>query len=244
MAWMNNPALRESTFQGLTGTGRMTLRGTIGKTFLLFAIMFVFASISWAMHSFALVVVGLIGTLILGFMIPFKSQWAPVTAPIYAVFEGVFVGSVSWWYATAMAGGKYAGAVPLAILGTFCVFAVMLFLYATRIIRVGNLFMTVVMGATAAIGLTYLATLLIGIFNKGIYSLPMYQASPIGIIFSCVVIVVATLNLAVDFREIEDGIASRAPRYMEWYGGFALLVTLVWLYLEILRLLLKLSRSR
>ena len=238
----SNPFLKASNFGSVQGVGAMTLSGTLGKVSVLLVLLLAGSVVGWTVHSMPLLVVGLIGSLGLGIWTSFSPKVSPYTAPAYAVFEGLLVGTISVIYAQSMAGTKYAGAVPLAVLGTLVVFAVMLFLYATRIIKVGNTFVAVVAGATAAIGLTYLFTLLGGIFFKGLYSMPIYQASPIGIGFSAFVIVVAALNLALDFKMIEDGTNARAPKFMEWYASFGLLVTLVWIYLEMLRLLSKLSR--
>jgi uncharacterized YccA/Bax inhibitor family protein len=238
----SNPFMKATTFESVAGAGQMTLSGTLGKVSILMALLFAGATVGWLSHSIVLLFVGLIGGLVLGIWTSFKPSVAPYTAPAYAIVEGLLVGTVSLFYAQQMVGTKYAGAVPLAVLGTLVVFGVMLFLYATRIIKVGQTFVAVVAGATAAIAITYLFTMIGGIFFKGLYSMPIYQATPIGIGFSLFVIVLAALNLAMDFKIIEDGVNSRAPKYMEWYAGFGLLVTLVWLYLEILRLLSKLSR--
>ncbi len=220
----------------------MTLGGTMAKTGILFLILMVTSVFSWMSHNIILMLVGLAGGIVLGIMTPFKREWAPITAPIYAAFEGLLVGGLSYFYAASMAGTKYSGAVPLAIAGTILVFGLMLALYSARIIKVTSTFMMAVFGATAAIAVLYLGTMLIGFFNKGIYNMPIYSASPIGIIFSIVVIGIAALNLAIDFKVIEDGCQSGAPSYMEWYAGFGLLVTLVWIYLEILRLISKFAR--
>lgn len=234
--------MKSATYGTVTGTGEMTLSGTLGKVGILLALLFAGATVGWLSHNMVLLFVGLIGGLVLGIWTSFKPNVSPWTAPAYAVFEGLLVGTISLYYAQQMADTKYAGAVPLAVLGTLVVFGVMLFLYATRIIKVGQTFVAVVAGATAAIAITYLFTLVGGIFFKGLYNMPIYQATPIGIGFSLFVIVLAALNLALDFKVIEDGVNSRAPKFMEWYAGFGILVTLVWLYLEILRLLSKLAR--
>lgn len=222
----------------------MTFNGTLAKTFILLVLLAATAAYAWSAKSLPLMLVGVFGGLILAIATSIKPNWSPVTAPLYALFEGLAVGSISVYYAASMAGTKYAGAVPLAILGTLAVLAVMLVLYVTRIIKVNQTFMMVVLASTLAIGLTYLVTMLIGMFNPSVANLPIYRSGPIGIGFSALVIVVAALNLAMDFKVIEDGIRGKAPRFMEWYAGFGLLVTLVWLYLEILRLLSKLADRR
>lgn len=240
----SNPTLREKVFESVSGTGVMTLNGTLAKTGVLLLLLIATSVYGWMAQNMALLWLGFIGGVVLAIITSFKPQWAPVTAPLYALFEGLAIGTISLYYAASMAKTEYAGAVPLAILGTLVVLGVMLLLYVTRIIKVNQTFMAVVVGATLAIGLTYLVTIIGAMFIPGMRSLPIYQSGPIGIGFSCVVIIVAALNLAMDFKVIEDGIKGRAPKFMEWYAGFGLLVTLVWLYLEILRLLSKLSSRR
>ncbi|MBS1714453.1 MAG: Bax inhibitor-1/YccA family protein [Armatimonadetes bacterium] len=239
-----NPTLKSRIFEEASGSGVMTLGGTMVKTGLLLLLLIVGAVVGWMSQSIVLLIAGVVGGLILAVMTSFKREWSPVTAPLYAVVEGLAVGTISVVYNANMAKTQYAGAVPLAILGTFVVLGVMLALYATRIIKVTQTFMAVVAGATLAIGITYLFTWIGGMFFKGLFSLPIYQSGPIGIGFSAFVIVLAALNLAMDFQVVESGVQSRAPKYMEWYAGFGLLVTLVWLYLEILRLMSKLAGSR
>ena len=222
----------------------MTLNGTLAKSGVLLLLLVATSAYSWMAQNIALLWIGLIGGLVLALATSFKPQWSPVTAPLYALFEGLAIGSISVYYAVSMAKTEYAGAVPLAIVGTFAVLGVMLLLYVTRIIKVNQTFMAVVVGATLAIGLTYLVTILGSMFIPGMRDLAIYKSGPIGIGFSAVVIIVAALNLAMDFKVIEDGIQGKAPKFMEWYASFGLLVTLVWLYLEILRLLSKLAGRR
>lgn len=222
----------------------MTLSGTLAKTTILLILLVATATYGWASYSMPLLLLGVIGGLILGLATGFKPNWAPVTAPLYALFQGLAVGTISAVYNTRMADTKYAGAVPLAVVGTFAVLGVMVALYATRIIKVNQIFMSVVIGATMAVGVTYLITYFGGMFFPFLRDLAIYKSGPIGIGFSVAVIVLAALNLALDFSVIEGGINSKAPKFMEWYSGYGLLVTLVWLYLEILRLLSKLSSKR
>ena len=240
----SNPTLKDRVFESVSGSGAMTLNGTIAKTGILLAVLTATSAYGWMAHNIALLILGLIGGIALAIATSFKPQWAPVTAVLYAMFEGLAVGTISVIYAEQMAKTQYAGAVPLAILGTLVVLAVMLVLYVTRIIKVNQTFMVVVIGATAAIGLTYLVTMLGGMFFPQMWGLAIYRSGPIGLLFSAAVIVVAALNLAIDFQTIETGIQRRAPKFMEWYAGFGLLVTLIWLYLEILRLLSKLADRR
>lgn len=240
----SNPTLKDKVFSAVSGEGVMTFNGTLAKTFILLLLLVATSAYAWTAKSMPLMLLGVFGGLGLAIATSIKPKWAPVTAPLYALFEGLAVGTISAYYAASMAGTKYAGAVPLAILGTLAVLAVMLVLYVTRIIKVNQTFRMVVLASTLAIGLTYLVTMLVSMFSPAMANLPIYKSGPIGIGFSAIVIVVAALNLAMDFKVIEDGIRGKAPRFMEWYAGFGLLVTLVWLYLEILRLLAKLSDRR
>ncbi len=180
------------------------------------------------------------GAVILGFVLALVTIFVPkaarVTAPMYAVAEGVFLGAISHYYELA-----YDGIVLQAVGLTVGVFATMLFLFATRVIRVTRKFMIGVMAATGAVALVYLASFVVRLLGSDIPFI--HDAGPIGIGFSLAVVVIAALNLVLDFDFVEKGVAMRAPRHMEWYAAFGLLVTLVWLYLELLRLLSKL-RSR
>lgn len=239
-----NPTMKEDAYTDRAGAieSPMTLTGTIGKTGILMAILVTTAAYGWMQGSMGLMIAGAVVGLVLAIVTVFKPQWSPYTAPMYAAAEGLFVGTVSLIYAQQMADSKWSHIVPLAVLSTFLVLAIMLSLYISRIIKVTETFKMVVVGATVGIMLTYAATWVLGFFFKGAWDMPIYQAGAIGIAFSIGVIIIAALNLALDFHIIETGIQVKAPRYMEWYAGFALLVTLVWLYLEILRLMSKLSR--
>lgn len=242
----NNPVYRSSTFDKVGVAANeaeaMTYSGTIAKTGLLFAILVAAACFGWVMPNLAVALILVFAALGLVIYTGFKPEASPFTATIYAAIEGYVVGVVSLLYTVGMHESAYKGIVPLAILGTMAVFLVMLGLYATRIIKVTQTFAMVVVGATIAIALTYIGTLVIGMFSKAVYKLPMFGAGPIGILFSVFVIIIAAMNLALDFNLIETGVESRSPKYMEWYCGFGLMVTIVWLYIEMLRLLSKLAR--
>jgi uncharacterized YccA/Bax inhibitor family protein len=167
----------------------------------------------------------------------FRPQWSPYTAPLYALVEGVFLGLISEIYENAF---SQPGLVLQAIGATVAVFATMLFLYKARIIRVTARFRAIVLSATIGIAVFYLVSIVISLF--GVQVPFLYDASPLGILISVVIVGVAALNLVLDFDFIERGAQAGAPKFMEWYGGFGLLVTLVWLYLEMLRLLSRLRR--
>ena len=246
-----NPALSEKTFQQSIVVNQsevMTERGTLNKFFLLFLLVMATASITWNAFSQGKDVTpwlwgGLIGGFIIAIVLVFKPMWATFLAPVYALFEGAFIGGVSAIYnfafkdaATGAAGGIVMQAVGL----TFAVVIAMFALYRFRVIKATEKFKSVIIIATAGIAVFYLLALVLRLFNV---DMPLIHSSgTMGIVFSLVVVCIAALNLILDFDRIEQGAAMGAPKYMEWYGAFGLLVTIVWLYLEILRLLAKLNR--
>ena len=254
----SNPALNEETFSipvsELDDNRKvMTMQGTAFRALTLVGVCVVAASITWGMafkHGFGAAMPWAIGGGIAAFIIAlitcFKPQFSPVTALLYAITKGLFLGAISAFYESSFGSPNgqatiYQGIVFQAVSLTFGVLAVMLALYATRIIRVTDKLRTAVLAAVGAIFLAYIANFVMGFFGT---SMPyIHDSGPIGIGISLVIIGVAAFMLLIDFDLIERGVQTGAPKYMEWYGGFALLVTLAWLYLEILRLLAKL-RSR
>lgn len=249
----SSPAFNARTFERYAGTAagaRMTVEGTINKTGFLLLCMVVPATWMWiqvmeAAGSFAApppavglgLIGGLIGGLVFALATAFKPTWAPVTAPLYAVCEGFLLGAIS-----AQFEAQLRGIVIQAVALTIGVLLTMLFLYRSRIIRVTDRFRTMVVAATGAIFLVYLATFLLSL--AGVRVPYIHDGGTVGIVISLVVIGVAAMNLMLDFDFIEQGAAGGAPAFLEWYGAFALMVTLVWLYLRILRLLAMLSRRR
>jgi uncharacterized YccA/Bax inhibitor family protein len=241
-----NPALKESTFRGLPvaaeGEG-MTIEGTVNKTYVLFLLLIVGvagAVVAEESALYGLMMLGAIGGLITALVTVFRKQWAPITAPIYALLEGLFVGAISLVMEAA-----YPGIVLPAVSLTFGTLFALLAAYRSGLIKATENFKLGVAAATGAIFVVYLAQFVLGIVGVQVGFLhdAIFGAGWLGIGVSVVVIIVAALNLVLDFDFIEHGAAARAPKYMEWYGAFGLLVTLIWLYLEILRLLSKL-RSR
>jgi uncharacterized YccA/Bax inhibitor family protein len=241
-----NPTLSEKNFQktvSLSHEETMTVRGTLNKFGFMLLMLSASAYYSWkevGMHGNVapLMWTGLIGGFVLALVIMFKKEWSPFLAPAYALLEGLFLGAVSAMYNNAFANvapGIVMNAVGLTLGTAFAMY----FLYANGIIKVTEKFRSVLILATAGIAVFYLITLILGFFNIRFDFLS--QGSLIGIGFSLVVVVIAALNLLLDFDMIEQGSAAGAPKYMEWYGAFGLMVTLVWLYLEILRLLSKIS---
>jgi uncharacterized YccA/Bax inhibitor family protein len=244
-----NPALNKNTFLDAAGgtlaahgDDAMTINGTVNRTGLLLILVLVGAMFSWSRFSGAesatailpLVLGGAIGGLILGLVTAFKKTWAPITAPLYALVEGVFIGALS-----AIFELRYPGIVMQAVALTFGTMAAMLLAYRSGLIRATEKFKLGIVAATGGIMLLYLANFAMGFFGHSMGFIN--GSSGIGIAFSAVVVVIAALNLILDFDLIETGAQSGAPKYMEWYGAFALVVTLVWLYLELLRLLSKLQ---
>lgn len=224
------------------GEATMTVGGTMAKTGLLLAIILVTATLGWLMPMPALMIGGFVLALICSLVAFFKPSTAPVTAPLYAVFKGYAVGVISVFSNAALIESGWSLGVPVAILGTMLCLGVMLALYSSRIIKVNQTFILVVTGATIAVMATYLFTFLGGLVWPGLRDMPIYGSGPIGILFSVAVIGLAAFNLALDFHVIENGVNSRQPKIMEWHGALGLVITLVWLYLEILRLLNKLRR--
>jgi uncharacterized YccA/Bax inhibitor family protein len=249
----SNPALSDKTFRGLSDsqyggaidvTSRMTLSGTVNKTGVL--LICAAASAAWTWYRFMasrdmgdvapLLLVGAFGGFICAMVTVFKKEWSPVTAPIYALLEGLMLGGFS-----AMLDLRYPGIAVQAVSLTFGTLFVLLLAYSSRIIKVTQKFRLGVVAATGGIMVFYLLQMVLGFF--GVRFLSVNGSGMLGIGISLIVCAIAALNLVLDFDFIERGVNYGAPKYMEWYGAFGIMVTLVWLYLEILRLLSK-TRSR
>lgn len=254
-----NPALSEKRFkdtvldQVITHENAMTVNGTMQKFGILFLMTLATAYYSWKEateggNAMTLVLVGAFGGLGVALVIAFKKQWSPFLAPVYALLEGLFVGAVSAYFEYAVASrqggysGGYSGIVLQAVGLTFSVVVAMYLLYKFQIIKVTQRFKSIIIIATVGIGLFYLVCWGLSAFSINAPSF-VFQSTPLGIGFSVFVVALAALNLLLDFDMIEKGVELGAPKYMEWYGAFGLLVTIVWLYLEILRLLAKLNRK-
>ena len=246
----SNPALGENTFRGggyptyVDAASRMTLSGTVNKTGLL--LILTVASAAWTWNRFlesqdpasigGLLMLGAIGGLVVAMVTIFKKEWSPVLAPVYALLEGLVLGGIS-----AVTNLRYPGIAMQAVGLTFGTMFVLLFLYSSRIIKVTQKFRLGVVAATGGIFLFYLVQMILGFF--GVHFMSLNGSGPLAIGISLVICAVAALNLVLDFDFIERGVNYGAPKYMEWYGAFGLMVTLIWLYLEILRLLSR-TRSR
>lgn len=216
---------------------KMTVSGAVNKSFILFGIMMITTVFSYQAPSALFMYGGAIGGLVVVLIAAFKKHLSPTLAPIYAALEGLFVGSITAMYAGAFGGGIVFHAITL----TFAVLFMMLFIYKTGIIKVTDKFRTGVMMATGAIFLVYILSFVLSFFGMNVPFL--HEGGMIGIGISVVIIGVAALNLLLDFDMFEKGEQYRAPQYMEWFAAMGLLITLVWLYVEILRLLAMLSSS-
>jgi uncharacterized YccA/Bax inhibitor family protein len=252
-----NPALSENRFRDtvladvVNTDNAMTVKGTLNKFGFLFLLTMASAWYSWTKaleggDVWTLVLIGVFGGLGVAIAITFKKQWSEYLAPLYALLEGLFVGAISAFYEYSFASkqgayaGGYSGIVFQAVALTFCVVAAMYLLYKFEVIKVTQKFRAIVFTATAGIALFYLVCWIISFFGVSAPSF-VFQGTALGIGFSVFVVALAALNLVLDFDMIEKGAESGAPKYMEWYGAFGLLVTIVWLYIELLRLLAKLN---
>jgi uncharacterized YccA/Bax inhibitor family protein len=246
----SNPAMKESVFEKValvsSPSGTMTVKGSIIKTFLLIGMTILAASYTWYIAfsannpaAFASWLWGgVIGGFVLAMIIIFAPKTAPYLSPLYAAAEGFALGAISAIYEKAFH-AQFPGIVVTAVAITLLTALVMLFCYQTRLIKVTDKLRSVIVIATVSIGVFYLVVIVLNLFHV---ATPFYHGtSLLSIGISAVIVVVAALNLLLDFDFIEKGAQRSAPKYMEWYGAFGLLVTLVWLYLEILRLLSKIA---
>ena len=245
----SNPTLHAGTFVGfdraVVGADRMTLQGTVNKSGILLILVVLAASWVWDMYFTSAnpgavmpwMIGGAIGGLVFAVVTVFKKHWAGVTAPAYCLLQGLFLGGLS-----STLEARYPGIVIQAVGLTFGTLVALLLAYRSGLIRVTENFRLGVAAATGGIFLVYMATMVLGFFGV---SMPfIHESGLIGIGFSLFVVVIASMNLVLDFDFIERGAALGAPKYMEWFAAFGLMVTLIWLYIEILRLLAKLRGRR
>lgn len=239
-----NPTLNEKMFGSIrleSQDGVMTERGTMYKFGMMMLLLLAAASLTWkAAAEGKNVMPWMIGSAILGLVLvlimSFKKPWSPFLAPVYAIAEGVFVGAISAYYNFAFA--EIAPGIVMQAVGlTFGVVIAMFALYQFGVIKATERFKSIVITATAGIAIFYLLSFVLGMF--GVQMPLIHDNSTWGILFSLIVVGIAAMNLILDFDLIEQGAKKGAPKYMEWYGSMALMVTIVWLYLEILRLLSK-----
>ena len=235
-----NPVLSKKTFtKTLSSSDEMTIEGTVNKTAISLLLLVGTGYFTFDVISPVLLIGSGIGGFILAIVTIFKKEWAPITVPLYAILEGALLGGISYMY-----NSTYNGIVTNAILLTVGILVSLLIAYRSGYIKATENFKLGIFAATGCIAIVYFINFIMGFFGSGLGVMSINNASPLSIGFSIVVVIVASLNLVLDFDFIEEGAEKGAPKYMEWYGAFGLLVTLIWLYLEILRLLAKLNSRR
>lgn len=235
-----NPVLSKKTFtKTLSSSDEMTIEGTVNKTAISLLLLVGTGYFTFDVISPVLLIGSGIGGFILAIVTIFKKEWAPITVPLYAILEGALLGGISYMY-----NSTYNGIVTNAILLTVGILVSLLIAYRSGYIKATENFKLGIFAATGGIAIVYFINFIMGFFGSGLGVMSINNASPLSIGFSIVVVIVASLNLVLDFDFIEGGAEKGAPKYMEWYGAFGLLVTLIWLYLEILRLLAKLNSRR
>ena len=236
-----NPALNKNTFKGLHAHNNqiMTIDGTVNKTSLALIILLFSSYYTYSTSNTNFIFTGMIAGVILAIATIIKKQWAPITVPLYAICQGFALGGISAIYEN-----MYTGIVQQAIFLTFGIFTALLFAYKTKIIRATENFKLGVFAATGGIAIVYFISFIMSFFGSGLSIMNIQNASMISIGFSFFVVIIASLNLVLDFDFIEEASEAGVPKYMEWYATFGLLITLIWLYLEILRLLAKLQSRR
>ncbi len=235
-----NPVLSKKTFDNtISVSEKMTIEGTVNKTAISLLILVGTGYLTFDTLNPILLIGCGIGGFIFALITIFKKEWAPITVPIYAALQGAMLGGISYMY-----NYLYDGIVTNAILLTVGILVSLLIAYRSGYIKATENFKLGIFAATGGIAIVYLVNFIMGFFGSGIGVMNINNASPLSIGFSIVVVIIAALNLVLDFDFIEEGSEKGAPKYMEWYGAFGLLVTLIWLYLEILRLLAKLNSRK
>ena len=235
-----NPVLSKSTFSSAREHSEtMTINGTVNKTAICLFLMVGTVYLTFNSINPGILIACGIGGFIVAIVTVFKKEWAPITVPLYAILEGGLLGGVSFMY-----NSLYDGIVTNAIFLTVGILLSLLVAYRSGYIKPTENFKLGIFAATGGIAIIYLINFVMGFFGSSMGIMQIDNASPMSIGFSIVVVIIAALNLVLDFDFIEEGSEKGAPKYMEWYGAFGLLVTLIWLYLEILRLLAKLNSRR
>lgn len=235
-----NPVLSKETFTNtVLSSDKMTIEGTVNKTAISLLLLIGTGYFTFDVISPFLLIGAGIGGFILAIVTIFKKDWAPITVPLYAILEGALLGGISYMY-----NSSYNGIVTNAILLTVGILVSLLIAYRSGYIKATENFKLGIFAATGGIAIVYFVNFIMGFFGSGLGVMSVNNASPLSIGFSIVVVIIASLNLVLDFDFIEEGAEKGVPKYMEWYGAFGLLVTLIWLYLEILRLLAKLNSRR
>ena len=235
-----NPVLTSDAFNLTSDSSDvMTINGTVNKTAISLLLLVGTGYLTFTTINPGLLIGCGIGGFIVAIITVFKKEWAPITVPIYAILEGGLLGGVSFMY-----NSLYDGIVTNAIFLTVGILLSLLTAYRSGYIKATENFKLGVFAATGGIAIVYLINFIMSFFGSSMGVMQIDNASPMSIGFSAIVVIIAALNLVLDFDFIEEGAEKGAPKYMEWYGAFGLLVTLIWLYLEILRLLAKLNSRR
>ena len=235
-----NPVLSSKTFSNtILSDNQMTIEGTVNKTAISLLLLVGTGYFTFDVVNPVLLVGCGIGGFVIAIITVFKKEWAPITVPIYASLEGAMLGGISYMY-----NSLYNGIVTNAILLTLGILVSLLIAYRSGYIKPTENFKLGIFAATGGIAIVYLINFIMGFFGSGFSIMNINNSSPLSIGFSVVVVIIASLNLVLDFDFIEEGAEKGAPKYMEWYGAFGLLVTLIWLYLEILRLLAKINSRK
>ena len=237
----SNPALNYNTFKNVVKKdslhldNTMTIRGTVDKTALALCMVVISGYYSFSQGNLTLMVLGGVIGLFLFITLIFKKSWAPFIVPLYSISQGFVVGGISYFY-----NSQYEGIVLQAVLLTILVLFSMLFAYRSKIIKPSENFKLAIFSSIMAIFLIYVIGFFMGLFGTGLSILDPRNSSLASIGFSVIVVAIGAFSLVIDFDFIEEGAEKGAPKYMEWYAAFGLLVTLIWLYVEILRLIAKL----
>ena len=238
-----NPALGRRTFTNFNQQAigeRMTLDGAVNKTSIALSILILCAYYTFISSNTSFIMLGCIGGFIIALITIFKKEWSSITVPIYAALEGLALGGISAIYNHA-----YTGIVQQAIFLTLGIFAALLFAYKTKIIKPTENFKLGIFAATAGIGIVYMIHFIMSLFGgNGLSILSINNVSTFSIGFNLFIVIIASLNLVLDFDFIERGVEAGAPKYMEWYSAFGLLITLIWLYVAILKLLSRMNSRR
>ena len=232
-----NPALTSKTFTNMPKlTGEvMTVGGAANKVFISLVILLLFGYLTFSLEITALTFIGFIGGFLVAILTVFKKNLSPVTVPIYAALEGLALGGISFIF-----NELYDGIVSQAVFLTLAILFSLLLAYKSKLIKPSENFKLGVVAATGGIFIVYVFSFIMSFFGSGLSVMDIGNSSLLSIGFSLFVVLIASLNLVLDFDFIEEGAEKGAPKYMEWYGAFGLLVTLIWLYIEMLHLLAKL----
>ncbi|MDR0956406.1 MAG: Bax inhibitor-1/YccA family protein [Endomicrobium sp.] len=237
---MSNPLLKDSVFKVSVGSNEfMSVSGVINKSIILWCLLLTGAFYSWIHSNIIMPLINPIAIVAfaLALIMVFKKTASPILAPVYAVCEGLVLGTISLLFEKL-----YPGIIVNAVLLTICVLFCMLAAYKTGLLKATPRFQKIIILSMFAIALVYIIDFVLNLFGSGHFSY-IHNSSGFGIVISFAIVVIAALNLIIDFDLIEQNVNYNAPKYMEWYSAFSLMVTLVWLYMEVVRFLSKLKKD-